>query len=55
MSNPKPIDANQAAQRIINAGKPVIDRKFTPSPDPRQAPPEQKPLPAALAKALGQS
>ncbi|MGJ4932187.1 hypothetical protein ACQR1I_35380 [Bradyrhizobium sp. HKCCYLS2038] len=55
MSNITPINADQAAQQIIEAGQPVIDTKFTPTRDPRQALPEQKPLPAPLAKALGQT
>ncbi|MCK1402327.1 hypothetical protein IVB45_20730 [Bradyrhizobium sp. 4] len=51
----KKLNATSAAREVIAAGQPVVDVKFTPTPDPRQAAPAKKPLPADLARALGQS
>ncbi|MGY3358812.1 hypothetical protein ACVWZK_005475 [Bradyrhizobium sp. GM0.4] len=51
----KKLTAEGAAREVIAAGQPVADIKITPTPDPRQAEPAKKPLPADLARALGQT
>lgn len=52
----KKLNADSAAREVTAAaGQPLVDVKFTPTPDPRQAAPAKKPLPADLARALGQS
>jgi hypothetical protein len=53
----KKLTADSAAKQVTQALQPVVEFKITSGEanDPRQAPPVKKPLPAPLAKALGQS
>jgi hypothetical protein len=53
----KKLTATTAANQVTQAGQPAVEFKITngEAHDPRQAPPAKKPLPAPLAKALGQS
>lgn len=51
----KKLNADGAAREVIAAGQPVADIKITPTSDPRQAAPAKTPLPADLARALGQT
>ncbi|MCP3409223.1 hypothetical protein [Bradyrhizobium sp. CCGB01] len=51
----KNLNADSASRQITEALQPVVDVKITPTPDPRQGVPAKKPLPADLARALGQS
>lgn len=51
----KQLNADSAARQVTEALQPVEDVKITPTPDPRQAAPAKKPLPADLARALGQT
>lgn len=50
----KKITVKGAAQQIISGGQPVSDFRVVNPSDPRAAPPKKKPLPADLARALGQ-
>ena len=51
----KKLDADSAAKQVTEALQPVVDIKITPTRDPRQEPPAKTPLPADLARALGQT
>ncbi|MET4208939.1 hypothetical protein [Bradyrhizobium sp. LA2.1] len=51
----KNLNADSAARQITEALRPVVDVQITPTPDPRQSAPAKKPLPADLARALGQT
>ncbi|MCK1629658.1 hypothetical protein [Bradyrhizobium sp. 162] len=51
----KTLNADAFAKQATEAVQPVVNTNFTPTPDPRQAAPAKKPLPADLARALGQS
>lgn len=51
------MNAASAAQQVTSVLQPVVDFRISSgeAKDPRKAPPAQKPLPAELAKALGQA
>ncbi|MCK1302946.1 hypothetical protein IVB33_29045 [Bradyrhizobium sp. 24] len=49
------LNTDSAAKQVTEALQPVVDIKITPTRDPRQAEPTKKPLPADLARALGQT
>ncbi|MCK1311612.1 MULTISPECIES: hypothetical protein [unclassified Bradyrhizobium] len=49
------LNADGAAKQVTEALQPVVEIKITPTRDPRQAEPVKKPLPADLARALGQA
>ncbi|WP_161495803.1 hypothetical protein [Bradyrhizobium japonicum] len=51
----KKLNADSAARQVTEALQPAVDVKITPTADPRQAAPAKNPLPADLARALGQS
>ncbi len=53
----KRLNADDVAAKVTQAGQPPVTFKITngEAHDPRQAPPAVTPLPAPLAKALGQS
>jgi hypothetical protein len=51
----KKLNAESAAKQIAQALQPAVEFRVTTAHDPRSDPPAKKPLPAPLAKALGQS
>lgn len=51
----KNLNPDGAAREVTEALQPVVDIKITPTRDPRQVEPAKKPLPADLARALGQT
>lgn len=51
----KKLNADTAARQVTEALQPAIDFRVTTVHDPRQDPPVKKPLPADLARALGQT
>jgi hypothetical protein len=55
MANHKPETAESAAQKVIKAVQPVVTFSGFDGLKDTQKPPTVKPLPAPLAKALGQS
>lgn len=51
----KRLNSETAAAEVTKAAQPVVDFRVVEPIDPRSAPPAKKPLPADLARALGQS
>ncbi|MET3990573.1 hypothetical protein ABID65_002208 [Bradyrhizobium sp. S3.9.2] len=51
----KRLNADSAAKQVTEALQPVNDFCVTTAHDSRQEPPARKPLPAELARALGQT